>query len=62
MTSHWLHGNSIPKIGCHYFWPGLISLPKNTLPVYGSYISIEEEAWMMNMSVFSRKVYTVLWT
>jgi hypothetical protein len=18
-TSHWLHGNSIPKIGCHYF-------------------------------------------
>ncbi len=23
-TSHWLDGNSIPKIGCHYFWPGLI--------------------------------------
>jgi hypothetical protein len=22
-TSHWLHGNSIPKIGCHNFWPGL---------------------------------------
>jgi hypothetical protein len=21
-TSHWLHGNSIPKIGCYYFWPG----------------------------------------
>jgi hypothetical protein len=18
-TSHWLHGNSIPNIGCHYF-------------------------------------------
>jgi len=32
MTSHWLHGNSIPKIGCHYFWPGLRALPKNTLP------------------------------
>jgi hypothetical protein len=32
-TSHWLHGNSIPKIGCHYFWPGLIALPKNTLPI-----------------------------
>jgi hypothetical protein len=26
MTSHWLHGNSIPKIGGHYFWPGLIFL------------------------------------
>jgi len=31
-TSH-LDGNSIPKIGCHYFWPGLIALPKNTLPI-----------------------------
>jgi hypothetical protein len=30
-TSHWLHVNSIPNIGCHYFWPGLIALPKNTL-------------------------------
>jgi hypothetical protein len=34
MTSHWLHGNYIPKIGCHYFWSGLIALPKNTLPIY----------------------------
>ncbi len=25
VTSHWLHGNSIPKIGGHYFWPGLIA-------------------------------------
>jgi len=24
-TSHWLHGNTIPKIGCHHFWPGLIA-------------------------------------
>ncbi len=32
-TSHLLHGNSNPKIGCHYFWPGLIALPKNTLPI-----------------------------
>jgi hypothetical protein len=31
-TSHWLHENSITKIGCLYFWPGLIALPKNTLP------------------------------
>jgi len=22
-TSQWFHANSIPKIGCHYFWPGL---------------------------------------
>jgi hypothetical protein len=29
-TSHWLHGNSIPKFGCHYFWPGLIALPKHS--------------------------------
>jgi hypothetical protein len=28
-----LIGNSIPKIGCHYFWPELIALPKNTLPI-----------------------------
>lgn len=44
MSSHWLHGNSFPKISCHYFWPGLISLPKNTLTVYCSYLSIEKEA------------------
>jgi hypothetical protein len=27
LTSHWLHGNSIPKIGCHYFWPRLSNSP-----------------------------------
>jgi hypothetical protein len=32
-TSCWLHGNSIPKIGCHYFWPRQIALPINTLPI-----------------------------
>jgi hypothetical protein len=32
-TSHWLHENSIPNIGCHYFWPGLIALPRNTPPI-----------------------------
>jgi len=26
VTSHWLHRNCIPKIGCHYFWPRLIAL------------------------------------
>jgi uncharacterized protein YcfL len=25
-----LHGNSIPKIGYHYFWPGLIANPTNS--------------------------------
>jgi hypothetical protein len=41
-TSHWLHANSIPNIGCHYFWPGLIALRKNTPPImmsnYGVFI------------------------
>jgi hypothetical protein len=32
-TSCWLHGNSIPKIGWHYFWPRQIALPNNTLPI-----------------------------
>jgi len=27
LTSHWLHGNFIPKIGCHYFWPRLSNSP-----------------------------------
>jgi hypothetical protein len=31
VTSHWLHGNFILKIKCHYFWPKLITYPKNTL-------------------------------
>jgi hypothetical protein len=34
-TSHWLHGCSIPSIGCHYFWPELIALPFNTAPMHG---------------------------
>jgi hypothetical protein len=25
--SHWLHANSIPKIGCHNFGFGLLPLP-----------------------------------
>jgi len=36
VTSHWLHGNSIPKIGCQYFWARLIAHPKNTLPICNS--------------------------
>ncbi len=41
MTSHWLHGNPIPKIGCHYFWPGLTALPTNTLTYCGPWLSVE---------------------
>jgi len=33
VPSHWLQGISTPKIGCHYFWPEPIALPKNTLPI-----------------------------
>ncbi len=33
-ASHWVHANSIPQTGCHYFWPGLIALPMNTLPIW----------------------------
>ncbi len=34
VTSHWLHGNSILKIGCHYIWPGLIAFPRTPyLPI-----------------------------
>jgi hypothetical protein len=33
VPSQWLQGISIPKIGCHYFWPEPIALPKNTLPI-----------------------------
>jgi len=33
-TSHWLHGNSITKIGCHYFVACTnIALPKNMKPI-----------------------------
>ncbi len=32
-TSQWFHGNSIPKIGCHYLWPGPLTVPNDTLPV-----------------------------
>jgi len=41
--SHWLHANSIPKIGCHYFWPGLLALPKNTLPNALSLVNTERK-------------------
>jgi hypothetical protein len=39
--------NSIPNIGCHYFWPGLKALPKST-PTYlvGSLILKLEVAWV----------------
>ncbi len=51
-TSHWLHGNSIPKIGCHYFRPGLIVLPKNTLPYW---LPIQTLSFSLSLSLFSKK-------
>ncbi len=38
VTSHSLHGNSIPEIGCHNFWPRLIAHPKQhpTYPAHGN--------------------------
>ncbi len=57
-TSHWLHGNSIPNIGCHYFWPGLIALSKNTLPYLFTNFATSEN-WKMakekNRLMISRK-------
>jgi len=37
LCDRWSHGwgtfpNCSHGLGCHYFWPGLIALPKNTLP------------------------------
>ncbi len=37
-------GNSIHNIGCHYFWAGLIALPKNTLPIRVSF-QVFCESW-----------------
>jgi hypothetical protein len=31
--SHWLHEISLSKRVCHHFWPRLICLAKNTLPI-----------------------------
>jgi hypothetical protein len=31
--SHWLHEISLPKRVCHHFWPGLLPLANNTLPI-----------------------------
>jgi hypothetical protein len=53
-----LHGNSIPNIGCHYFWPGLIALSKNTLPDLFTNFATSEN-WKMaketNRLMISRK-------
>ncbi len=31
--SHWLREISLPKRVCHHFWPGLIPISKNTIPI-----------------------------
>jgi hypothetical protein len=44
-TSHWLPWNFIPKIGCHYFWRGLIlALPNDSLPIDYLYRWEEEDS------------------
>ncbi len=64
-TSHWLHGNSIHKIGCHYFWPGLIALPKNTPPIQSFWKMVESPSTskfkekLMVSSVFIP--FTLVW-
>jgi len=64
-SSHWLHGNSIPKIGCHYFWSGLIALPKNTLPI----ILGKEDGWRtgriqgrLHFSSRRQLQYIIIWS
>jgi hypothetical protein len=60
-TSHWLHANSIPNIGCHYFWPGLIALPKNTLPIMMSNYGVFIGPWPWDYHIGSnfRKFYLI---
>jgi len=35
--SHWLYEIFLPKRVCHHFWPRLIPLAKNTLPISSLY-------------------------
>ncbi len=49
VTSHLLHGNSIPNIGSHCFWHGLIALPKKHSYLL-LYIEWKEQAGKWNMS------------
>ncbi len=64
-TCHWLHGNPIPKIGCHYFWPGLIALPKNTLTIHkGEELTntdyLEQPGHTMIINDVEERVYSIL--
>jgi hypothetical protein len=46
-TSHWLHGNSIPKTGCHYSWPGRIAFPMegDKFPFYTKILNPIVDFW-----------------
>jgi len=48
-TSHWLHGNSIPKIGCHYFWPRRIAFPMegDKFPFYTNILNPIVDFWSL---------------
>jgi hypothetical protein len=68
-----VHGNYIPKIGCHYFWPRLTALPKDTFPILVMhtaqgitlhYIRLEQVATNMKGCLhvfFSVLIYSTIW-
>jgi hypothetical protein len=59
MASHWFHGNTIPKTGCHYFWPGLIALPTNIFVSWGCLTS--PTSFFFAMSQFDSPIAKKSW-
>jgi len=57
---YWLHGNSIPKMGCHYFWPGLTALPKKSLPILGQGHFLAPPMNVYGTTLYTSKVQTHL--
>jgi hypothetical protein len=53
-TSHWLNGNSTPKFVWHYFWPGLIALPKNTLPIQVRVWKTQQQLESLNVMEYTQ--------
>jgi hypothetical protein len=43
--SHWLHEISLPKIVCHHFWPPLIPLARNALPIELVFSCLLRHSW-----------------
>jgi len=64
-ASHWLHGNSIPKTGCHYFWPELSTVPRAIIP-YNLFVAWLHYMrtlpyWQLLVSMTSLKVKVDNW-